>query len=61
MAGVSRPRAVADPSNFVCVCVCCAGDSWWRDNGSNFSVPLPGSKQQKEKKDRAQSFDDELR
>ncbi|KAI3430517.1 hypothetical protein D9Q98_005110 [Chlorella vulgaris] len=36
------------------------GDSWWRDNGSNFSVPLPGSKQQKEKKDRAQSFDDEL-
>jgi hypothetical protein len=37
-----------------------AGEHWWRDNGGNFTVPLPGSRQQKTR-DRTHSFDDELR
>jgi hypothetical protein len=36
------------------------GEHWWRDNGGNFTVPLPGSRQQKTR-DRTHSFDDELR
>jgi len=37
-----------------------AGTAWWRDGGSNFTVPVPGSRAKKEK-DKALGFEDELR
>ena len=37
-----------------------AGNSWWRDNGSDFTVPVPGARVKKER-DTALGFEDELR
>lgn len=36
------------------------GDNWWRDNGSNFTIPVPGSRA-RQAKDKALGFEDELR
>ncbi len=37
-----------------------AGNQWWRDGGSDFTVPVPGARAKKEK-DNALHFDEELR
>lgn len=37
-----------------------AGETWWRDGGSNFTVPVPGARAQKAE-DSALRFEDELR
>lgn len=37
-----------------------AGNQWWRDGGSDFTVPVPGARAKKEK-DNALGFEDELR